>query len=140
VVGEGSEEVKLKKLTSKNIVFLKKLTDEELGYLYSKAEALIMPQEEDFGYTSVEAQFFGCPVVAYQKGGARETVIDGKTGIFFEQQNSLSLLKALERFHTISYNLKNTRRKLGKKNVEKFSKQKFVEEFSSVIEHATGNM
>jgi len=67
VVGEGAEENYLKKISEKNINFLSKLSDQELGVLYSKAEALIMPQEEDFGYVSLEAQFFGCPVIFFRK-------------------------------------------------------------------------
>ena len=71
-------------MASNNITFLSKLSDVELGNsLYSNAQALIMPQEEDFGYVSLEAQFFCCPIIAYKKGGAIETVIDGKQEIFF---------------------------------------------------------
>ncbi len=86
IVGEGSQEKKLKKMAGKSVVFLSKLSDVELGSFYTNAQALIMPQEEDFGYVSLEAQFFGCPVIAYKRGGATETVIDGKTGIFFNRQ------------------------------------------------------
>ncbi|HEX7542753.1 MAG TPA: glycosyltransferase, partial [Patescibacteria group bacterium] len=60
IVGKGSEENKLKQIADKNIIFLSKLSDIELGTLYSNAQALIMPQEEDFGYVSLEAQFLGC--------------------------------------------------------------------------------
>lgn len=133
IVGEGTEEKKLKRMAGKNVIFLSKLTDEELGYLYSNAQALIMPQEEDFGYVSLEAQFFGCPVIAYKKGGALETVIDGKTGIFFANQNERSLRKAIERFNKIKYNLKNKIREFGMKNIERFSKEKFIDNFLKIL-------
>jgi len=133
IVGKGSQLETLKRQANKNILFLQDLTDQELGYLYDKAKALIMPQEEDFGYTSLEAQFFGCPVIAYKKGGATETVIEKKTGIFFEEQTEKSLLKAVEKFHTISYTLKNTTQELGIKNVEKFSKETFINKFRSFL-------
>lgn len=133
VVGEGTEEKKLKKMAGKNIIFLSKLSDVELGSLYLNAQALIMPQEEDFGYVSLEAQFFGCPVIAYKKGGALETVIDGKTGIFFANQNKQSLRGAIERFNKIKYNLKNKVREFGIKNIERFSKEKFIDNFLKIL-------
>ena len=133
IVGEGTEEKKLKKMAGKNIIFLSKLSDEELGSLYLNAQALIMSQEEDFGYVSLEAQFFGCPVIAYKKGGALETVIDGKTGIFFANQNERSLRKAIEKFNKIKYNLKKSVLKFGLENIKKFNKEKFINKFNLFV-------
>ncbi|MEK7633328.1 MAG: glycosyltransferase [Patescibacteria group bacterium] len=133
IVGEGSQGDKLKQIAGENIIFLSKLSDVELGIFYSNAQALIMPQEEDFGYVSLEAQFFGCPVIAYEKGGALETVINGKTGIFFDKQNEKNLRRAIERFNKIKYNLKNKVRKLGMKNIERFSKEKFIDNFLKIL-------
>jgi len=133
VVGEGSEEKKLKKIASKNITFLKKLTDEELAYLYSHASALIMPQEEDFGYVSLEAQFFGCPVLAYKKGGAVETVLEGKTGLFFDEQNEKSLNQLIERFKKVKNDLKEKTLKNSFENVKKFDKIYFTNQFKKII-------
>lgn len=129
IVGEGSEEKKLKKMAGKSIIFLSKQSDVELGSLYTNAQALIMPQEEDFGLVSLEAQFFGCPVIAYGKGGATETVIDGKTGIFFNRQKEINLVEAIERFSKIKYNLNNKTKKYGMQNIERFGKEKFVGSF-----------
>jgi glycosyltransferase involved in cell wall biosynthesis len=133
VIGEGSEEKRLKKMASKNIVFLKKLTDEELAYLYSNASALIMPQEEDFGYVSLEAQFFGCPVLAYKKGGATETVLDYKTGLFFDEQNEKSLNQLIERFKRVKNDLKEKTLKNSFENVKKFDKMYFISQFKKMI-------
>jgi glycosyltransferase involved in cell wall biosynthesis len=135
VVGEGSEEKNLRRISGKNITFLSKLTDQELALLYSNAQALIMPQEEDFGYVSLEAQFFGCPVIAYKKGGALETVIEGKTGIFFANQNEQSLRRAIERFSKIKYNLRTKIKEFGADNVEKFNKEKFIDKFGKLIKY-----
>ncbi|MBI4009490.1 glycosyltransferase [Candidatus Roizmanbacteria bacterium] len=133
VVGEGSELQRLKELARENVSFFSKLTDEELGYLYTNAEALIMPEEEDFGYVSLEAQFFGCPIIAYKKGGATETIIEGKTGLFFDSQTEQSLREALKRFNMIKYALKRSIVRFGQVNVEKFSKEKFVQDFEELI-------
>lgn len=129
IVGEGTEERKLKRMAGKNITFLSKLSDIELGNLYLSTQALIMSQEEDFGYVSLEAQFFGCPVIAYKKGGALETVIDGKTGIFFNRQKEINLVGAIERFNKIKYNLKVKIKKFGASSVERFNKKKFIDNF-----------
>jgi len=137
IVGGGSQEKKLKKIAGGNIYFYNKLTDEELGCLYSRAQALIMPQEEDFGYVSLEAQFFGCPVIAYKKGGATETVIAGKTGLFFDSQTKESLIKALERFEAKSYNIRTNTKKFGPENVERFDKRIFNKKFNETISNIT---
>jgi len=133
IVGEGSEERKLKKIASKNIFFFKKLKDEELAHLYSNALALIMTQEEDFGYVSLEAQFFGCSVLAYKKGGAVETVLDGKTGLFFDKQSEISLYQLIDRFKRICSQIKKINLKNGFKNVKKFDKIYFIDQLKKII-------
>lgn len=133
IVGDGSQEKKLRLMAGKNVRFYNKLTDEELGYLYSQAQALIMPQEEDFGYVSLEAQFFSCPVITYKKGGATETVIDGKTGIFFAKQDERSLLSALERFREKSYNIRTGTGRFGPESVKRFEKKIFIDKFEHII-------
>ena len=133
IVGKGSEEKYLKSIANNNITFLKDLTDEELANSYLNAEALIMPQEEDFGYVSLEAQFYGCPVITYDKGGAAETVLQDKTGMFFTEQTTQSLLEILERFDLISYNLKTSTKKEGPKNVKRFAKDTFKEDLLTFL-------
>ncbi|MBP6883476.1 MAG: glycosyltransferase [Microgenomates group bacterium] len=108
VVGSGTQENKLKQFVKKNkmnnILFLKNVTDADVAYLYTYARALTMPQEEDFGYTSLEAQFFGCPVISFKNSGAAETIINGKSGILFDKQSIKSLSNAIERSKSIPYN------------------------------------
>ena len=133
IVGDGRMKNRLKRLAKNNIIFLSKLSDEELGYLYSASEAFIMPQEEDFGYTALEAQFFGCPVIAFKKGGAIETIINGKTGLFFDDQTVSSIQTALERFEKIAYNLRTDSKRFGAKKIEGFSEEKFVNKFQQFI-------
>lgn len=133
VVGKGSQLPRLKRISGKNIHFMFDLTDEELANLYQKAKALIMPQEEEFGYVALESQFFGGPVIAYGRGGAAETVLENKTGVFFEQQSISSFSQAIERFKSIEYNLKASTRVLGLESVIRFNKKKFEEEFINYL-------
>ena len=65
---------------------------------YSHAKAFFFPGEEDFGITPVEAQSAGCPVLAYGRGGALETVQGGKTGLFFPEQTVESLMECITQF------------------------------------------
>lgn len=133
IIGKGSLLNKLKQQAKNNIVFLADLNDEELASFYMNAQALLMPQEEEFGYVTLEAQFFGCPIIAYKKGGAAETIIEGTTGIFFSTQTKKALRSAVERFAKISYNLRQSTMKYGAGNIMKFSKNKFVKDFKDFI-------
>ena len=133
VVGKGSEENRLRKLAGENITFLRYVKDEELAFLYSRARALIVPQEEDFGYIFLESLFFNCPVLAFSAGGAKEVVIDGKTGLFFSQQTVTSLVAAIEKISLLSYNLRR-KIKLVKLNIlDQFSLDNFKRNFLKQI-------
>ena len=135
IVGKGSELAKLKALAvGKNIVFLSDVSDEQLADLYLNARALIMPQKEEFGYTALEAQYFGCPVISFKEGGAIETIIDEKTGMFFDAQTSESLAAALEKFETVYYTLSESAKIEGPKNVAKFDSNRFKKQFTDYIE------
>jgi glycosyltransferase involved in cell wall biosynthesis len=133
VIGQGSLQEKLKKMALPNIRFLSDLTDVQLSGYYEQAEALIMPQEEDFGYTAVEAQYFGCPVIACRKGAVKEIISENKTGILFDDQKEVCLAKTLERYKLMSYNLKHQSRAMARKQVERFSQKKFKQQFLSFI-------
>jgi glycosyltransferase involved in cell wall biosynthesis len=105
IIGDGPERKKLEKKAGKNIKFLGWQENEVLKEHYSNARAFIFPGEEDFGITPVEAQASGTPVIGYGKGGLLETVIDRVTGLFFEKQDALSLVEAVERFEKIENSL-----------------------------------
>lgn len=104
IVGDGPDYKKLKKLSSPNIQFLGPLHNHDLLQVYQGAKALIMSGEEDFGITSLESQACGIPVIAYGRGGAIETVIPGKTGLFFSELRVESLLRALDKFGGLEFN------------------------------------
>jgi len=97
VVGLGTELPKLRSLAGPNISFLEWQLDEEVVELYRNCRLLVFPGEEDFGIVPLEVQACGRPVVAFAKGGALETVKDGVSGVFFREQTEESLLDAVER-------------------------------------------
>jgi len=128
-VGTGSLENDLRKRAPHNCQFVGLIPDEELSYLYSHAKALIMPQNEDFGYVSLEAQYHKCPVIAYRAGGACETVMDGESGIFFEEQTVDGLVSQLERFDQISYNLSHSIKQVQATMTKEFGIERFNAQF-----------
>lgn len=87
IFGTGPEEAELKRRAGKNIEFLGRVSDDERARLFAGAIAFINPQEEDFGITPVESMAAGRPVIAYRRGGALETVVDGLSGVFFDEQS-----------------------------------------------------
>jgi len=128
IIGVGREKKRLQKMADKNVEFLGQLTDKQLLSYYQKCRALIFAQEEDFGLTAVEAQACGRPVIAYQAGGARETVIPGKTGLFFEKQTVADLTAALKKFAGLKF--KPT---VCRQNALRFDQKKFKKEVTDLI-------
>lgn len=124
VIGDGWQKWKLKLMAGKNIKFVYSTSDNALLEYYKNAKALVMPQEEDFGIVSVEAQAAGTPVIAFNKGGAKDTVVDGKTGVFFDKQTVASLTRAIAKFGKMVFN-----HKYLVKNAQRFSKEVFKKEF-----------
>ena len=129
VVGTGSELARLKKMAGANITFLGKVADEKLIQIYQQANALIFPGLEDFGLVPSESQAVGTPVIAYKAGGATETVIDGKTGLFFKRQTIKSLGNAIKKFENLKFDPKDCIN-----NANKFSEAKFKSELLNYID------
>jgi glycosyltransferase involved in cell wall biosynthesis len=130
VVGEGPELQRLKNMANSNIRFLGYQSDEEVAELLGKARGFVCATAEDFGIAVVEAQAAGCPVIAYGKGGALETVIDGETGIFFGEQSPESLIDALQRYERIylNFHVPDLLR-----NSQKYDKAHFIQRFKDFI-------
>lgn len=128
IVGKGSDEGRLKRMANKNITFKGFVSEKELVGYYQEARALIFPQEEDFGITAVEAQAAGTPVIAYKKGGALDTVTDGKTGVFFDNQKVNCVCEAVKRFDKMRFISKDL-----VKNAQRFEKNNFKKQFSDLI-------
>jgi len=98
IIGEGEQLSLLREMAGNNVEFLGRQPFEILRDHYSRCQALVFPGEEDFGLVPLEAMASGRPVIAFGKGGALETVVDGKTGIFFHEQTEDALMEAVERF------------------------------------------
>jgi glycosyltransferase involved in cell wall biosynthesis len=99
IIGQGRDRRALEAMAGPNVRFLGRLTDEESrGYL-ERCRAFVFPGEEDFGIAPLEAQAAGRPVIAYARGGALETILEGKTGLFFREPTAQSLAEAVLGFH-----------------------------------------
>ena len=128
IVGGGSQYKHLKKGASRTIKFEGKIPDEDVRTLYRKARGFIFPGVEDFGITPVEAQACCTPVIAFGAGGVLETVIDGKTGVFFRHQNPQSLNAAIDKAEKMHFNVGEMRR-----NSLKFSQNAFRKNFKAFL-------
>lgn len=119
------------KTQNSKIEFLGEISDEEKIKLLSGARAFIFAgEDEDFGIVPVEAMSAGLPVIAYKSGGVKETIIEGKTGIFFEELNTESLKKAIQKFEKKKFNPDDCI-----KQAKKFSKERFKKEILEFIDN-----
>lgn len=129
IIGTGVAEKDLRKRAKSNIEFLGHVSEESLKDLYANCKALIFPQVEDFGITPLEAMASGRPVVAFKKGGALESVKEGETGVFFDEQNVISLKAALEKCNKANWNSKKIRG-----HALKFDEKIFEKKFNDHLE------
>jgi glycosyltransferase involved in cell wall biosynthesis len=97
IVGEGSQRASLERLANGRVEFTGRLSDQALRDRYAKASILLHPQLEDFGIVAVEAQAAGLAVVAFDRGGAAETVLDGVTGVLVNEQSASAFAQAANR-------------------------------------------
>jgi glycosyltransferase involved in cell wall biosynthesis len=136
VIGDGPEFEKIKANAPQNVDFLGYQPFEKLKEKMQKSKAFIFAAEEDFGIVPIEAQACGTPVIAYGKGGALETVIEGETGIFFKEQTAKSLKEAIEKFEGLdtAWNSQKIR-----ENAERFSKERFQREFQQFVQKSWKN-
>lgn len=127
--GWGGAGRKLKRLAGNTVEFLGEVDDQCLAKLYREAKAfLATAEDEDFGITPVEAMACGTPVIAFKGGGYLESVLEGKTGVFFSQLNIESLLGAVERLESLLLSPADCR-----KQAEKFSKDRFKKKIAQLV-------
>lgn len=129
IFGTGPEADRLREMARPNIEFLGRVRHQELTTLYRESIAFLHPQEEDFGITAVEANASGRPVIAYAAGGALETVVPGKTGVFFEEQEWESLADTIIRFRPEEFHPEKIR-----EHALTFNTARFKERFVAAVE------
>jgi glycosyltransferase involved in cell wall biosynthesis len=130
VIGEGPEFAKAKARSGPNVRLLGYQDDATLKRYLQRARAFVFAAEEDFGIAPLEAQACGTPVIAYGRGAIRETVTEGRTGLFFEEQTLSSLSAAVRRFEEMSgvFDPAEIRR-----SAERFSSERFREGLSGIL-------
>ena len=131
IIGDGPAKKNLRKMAGKNIKILGHKTNEEVIDYYRNCKAFIMPQEEDFGLTPIEAMSFGKPVLALRIGGALETVVEGVTGEFFDDPIPEALADGVRR---LNENYSNYNSLAIQKWTEKFSQDRFRKEMLKLID------
>ncbi len=131
IFGTGPMESALRAQAKEHIEFLGFVPETDLPALYAEAKAFIHPQEEDFGITAVESMASGRPVIAYGKGGALETIVEGKTGMLFDRQDWETLADTMLRFEKMTCDPQMIRA-----HTEQFAKERFQKELKDFVESA----
>jgi glycosyltransferase involved in cell wall biosynthesis len=132
IMGTGSGLPELKRLAGPNIEFLGRQPDEALRGHYRGCRFLLFPGEEDYGIVPVEAMACGTPVIAFRKGGATETVVEGETGWFFDEQTPEALWCAVEQAASRRWDPVRIRAR-----AERFDERQFVEGLAAVVRRVT---
>ncbi|WP_128548438.1 glycosyltransferase family 4 protein [Larkinella soli] len=130
VVGDGPDFEKIKRLATRNVELVGYQPEDSLSRYMREAKAFIFAAEEDFGITPVEAQACGTPVLAFGRGGVLESVVDGKTGLFFDRQEAVSLTECVKRFERTADRFDPVS---ISRHAQKFSNENFRLEFERFI-------
>jgi glycosyltransferase involved in cell wall biosynthesis len=123
IVGEGRAAEWLKAQAGPTIEFLGWRSDDDVADLLRQSRGLILPGVEDFGITAVEAQAAGRPVIAFDGGGARETVINGVTGLFFREPTVASLCEAIQQADHMAWDPDRARAHAAQFSIERFQRE-----------------
>ncbi|MEX2214937.1 MAG: glycosyltransferase [Phycisphaeraceae bacterium] len=131
IIGDGPERKNVERAAGRNVTLLGKQPDAVVNELTQQCRAFIFAADEDFGIAPVEAQAAGAPVIAFGKGGATETIIAGKTGLFFQQQTVESLVEAVQEFERSidAFNPQACRN-----NAMQFSEEVFKDAYRNLVE------
>lgn len=133
VVGRGPERASLQREFGNDAVFLSDLSEAELRYVYAGASYLIAPSFEDFGITPLEAAAWGVPTIALKSGGYLDTVIEEKTGIFFEKPEPQQIAQAIDTATKTDWDQATIR-----EHASKFNEQRFILEIKDQIDRLGG--
>ncbi len=133
IVGDGPERQSLSRRAASNIEFLGFQSDACVAELLGRASGFVCAAEEDFGIAMVEAQAAGCPVIAYGRGGALETVVPGRTGLFFPERSADCLIETVRCFES---KMSAFNAQAISEHAQRFSKARFEREFRQFVEDA----
>ncbi|MBI4054726.1 MAG: glycosyltransferase [Elusimicrobia bacterium] len=128
IIGSGPQEKSLRKIAKRNIEFLGWVEAKDLGPYYLNCKALIFPGEEDFGIVPVEAMGAGKPVIAYRAGGLLESMVELRTGLFFDRRTPESLMEAVQKFEGMVWDAEFLRR-----HALQFDRSVFLSRFSRLL-------
>jgi glycosyltransferase involved in cell wall biosynthesis len=129
VAGEGRDRARLERMAGPTVKFLGRVPDRDLPDLMARCRVFLFPGLEDFGIAPVEAQAAGRPVIAYRGGGALDTIVEGQTGLFFDQQTPEALCEALEKLADMHFDPDTIRA-----NAERFDAAHFVSDLTGFVE------
>lgn len=132
VIGEGGSKDARQYENSGLVTFTGRISDEKVAEYLSEAKALLFPGIEDFGIIPVEANSAGCPVLAYHKGGACDSIIENETGLFFDEQSVDSLIECIERFEKEEERFADRSKYTA--HVQQFSNENFVKRMQEICE------
>ena len=133
VAGDGPDARRLQRLAGPTVRFAGRVSDHEAERLLRSSQSMVVAATEEFGIAAVEAQASGRPVIALRAGGLVETVIEGRTGLFFDRPDPASLCAVLERFDSGAFSSEAC-----VAQAQRFSPERFSQEFSAVVERAIG--
>ena len=134
MIGDGTDMAKVKAAAGKNVEVLGYQSDAAMRDLMRRAKAFVFAAEEDFGITPVEAMACGTPVIAFGRGGATESIIDGQTGFFFKNQTVADITDAVERFEKSSDQFVPA---VIRQRAEFFRPERFRQDFAALLKKET---
>jgi glycosyltransferase involved in cell wall biosynthesis len=123
IAGDGRDRAALEAMAGPTVEFKGRLPWDDVVGLMANSRAFIFPGYEDFGITPLEAQAAGRPVIAFGRGGALDTVIEGETGLFFHEQSVEVLMAAIEQFETLLFDPAAARANAERFGIERFKRE-----------------
>jgi UDP-N-acetylmuramyl pentapeptide phosphotransferase/UDP-N-acetylglucosamine-1-phosphate transferase/glycosyltransferase involved in cell wall biosynthesis len=133
VIGDGPQYKHIAEIAGPNVRMLGRQPSDQIAKYLQMAKATVFAAEEDFGIVPVESMACGTPVIAFSKGGATETIIDGKTGLFFHEQTPFAIINAVKQFEQQADRFDPV---AARQRARQFGVSQFHERFSRFVDQA----